>query len=264
MPTALRGGTATSWRCWGKGAPRVLMLHCSLAHSGAWEGLASRLRLSCVAFDAPGHGRSGPLNPAMDYQVQCLRVAEDFVAKRRMDVLGHSFGATVALRLTAEPPDSVRRLVLVEPLLFAAARGTDAFEAHGAAIRPYVEALEAGDARLAAQRFTAMWGTGVNWSDMRKAHRDALAAQIRVIPAQNGALFEDNARMLAAGRLEAIAAPTLLLAGAVSPAIVHAIQDVLEARMPQTQRVVIAGAGHMAPITHPGPVANAVRGFLGP
>ncbi|MDJ0627961.1 MAG: alpha/beta hydrolase [Rhodobacter sp.] len=262
MPIALRGGTRTFWRTWGSGPPQALLLHCSLAHSGVWDGLVRRLDIPAVAFDAPGHGQSGPLDQTLDYQVQCLRVTEDFLGREPMDVIGHSFGATVALRLAAERPQAVRRLVLIEPVLFAAARGAPVFESHVAAFRPFAEALQAGNPVLAAQRFTAMWGAGVAWDQMRVAQRQALVDQIHVIPAQNGSLFEDNAGMLAPGRLEAIAAPTLLLAGSASPAIVHAIQDVLQTRLRMTARQVVPDAGHMLPITHAAEVADAIAPFL--
>lgn len=42
-----------------------------------------------------------------------------------VDVIGHSFGATVALRLALERPELVRSLVLVEPVLFAAAKAAE-------------------------------------------------------------------------------------------------------------------------------------------
>ena len=264
MPTAIRGGTETYWRTWGEGAPRVLMLHCSLAHSGAWDGLAQRLGCPCLAFDAPGHGRSGPRDPGQDYQDQCLRVAGDFVADGPMDIVGHSFGATVALRLAIERPEAVRRLVLIEPVLFAAAKGTAAYDRHVLAIQPFVAAIRAGDTPLAAQRFTDIWGTGVSWADMRAAQRQALTDQIHVIPAQNDALFEDNAGLLAPGRLDAVQVPVLLLEGAASPDIIAAILDVLQDRLPQTTRRSIRGAGHMLPITHPGAVAAAIGPFLTP
>ncbi|MDJ0823870.1 MAG: alpha/beta hydrolase [Rhodobacter sp.] len=262
MPVALRGGTETFWRSWGEGAAEVLLLHCSLAHSGAWEGFARALGRPAVAFDAPGHGQSGPVDPGVDYQVQNLRVAEDFLGNAPIDVVGHSFGATVALRLAAERPEAVRRLVLIEPVLFVAARGLPAFDDHVASIRPFVAAMEAGDTVRAARYFTAMWGTGVTWEEMRAEKQQSLAEQIHIIAAQDAALFQDSAGMVAPGRLEAIGTPTLLLAGGLSPPIVHAVQDELEARMPETERVVVPGAGHMVPITHAKAVAEVVSGFL--
>ena len=60
MPEDLIAGHFTPWRSWDRGGPRpVLALHCSLAHSGAWAGLAERLHgVTVTALDQPGHGRA--------------------------------------------------------------------------------------------------------------------------------------------------------------------------------------------------------------
>lgn len=262
MPTAPRGGTETFWRVWGDGKPQVLMLHCTLAHSGAWTGLAETLGRAALAFDMPGHGKSGAPDPGRDYQAQCLDAALDFLTGGAMDLIGHSFGATVALRLAAERPDLVRRLVLIEPVFFAAAKGTAAYDAHKADLRPFIDALEAGEPERAARIFTGMWGAGVAWEDMRAAQRQVLTAQIHIIPAQDAALFHDNAGLLAPGRLESLRAPVLLLEGGASPAIIGAISEALARRLPNARRQVIEGAGHMLPITHPDAVAAVAAPFL--
>ncbi len=262
MPSALRGGTQTYWRDWGEGAPELLMLHCSLAHSGVWDGVVKRLGFGCVAFDAPGHGRSGPIDPSVDYQDQCLRVTESFVADEPLHLIGHSFGATVALRLALERPATVRSLVLIEPVLFAAARGSAGYDGHLTGLVPFGAALEAGDSKRAAEIFTATWGTGVPWSAMREEQRHALADQIHIIPAQDGALFGDTAGLLTPGRLERLEMPVLLLEGETSPPIIPVILDALASRLPNTERAVVPGAGHMVPITHPGAVAAEINAFL--
>ena len=262
MPTAFRDGIRTYWKSWGEGAPSALMLHCSLAHSGAWEGLARRLGRACIAPDLPGHGRSGPMEPGADYQVQCLDVAQGFLGDAPIDLIGHSFGATVALRLALEQPDRVRRLVLIEPVLFAAAKAAPDYDEHIAVFHPFSEALRAGDPMLAAERFTTIWGTGVSWDRMREDQRQALAEQIHIIPAQDGALFQDNAGIMRPGRLERLQTPVLLIEGARSPAIVARILDALESRLPDARRVRIEGAAHMLPITHPDAVALAISPFL--
>ncbi len=207
-------------------------------------------------------GAAGRWIRRLDYQVQCLQVAEDFVADGPMDVIGHSFGATVALRLALERPEAVRRLVLIEPVLFAAARGTPEFDRHTAIFDPFIAAIEVGDRMLAAERFTTIWGTGVAWDRMRDDQRQALAEQIMIIPAQNGALFDDNAGVLHPGRLEALEIPVLLLEGAASPPIVASILDVLQDRLPDTTRRCIEGAGHMLPITQPQEAADLIEPFL--
>jgi len=262
MPTARCGGTKTFWRVWGNDPPDLLLIHCTLAHSGAWNALASRLDRPAVAFDLPGHGRSGPRDAKQDYLAQCESVAQSFVFSGKVDVVGHSFGAVIALTLALDRPDLVRRLVLIEPVFFAAARGTNAFANHMAKIHPFETAMRAGDRSAAAQMFTGMWGTGVDWDDMREDQRQFLTDQIDLIPAQAGAIFDDNSGVLKPGRLEAMEAPVLLMEGSATEPVIASVTAALTTRLPNTTRCVIEGAGHMLPVTHPTKVADTVLPFL--
>ena len=61
MPMEDRAGFPVHWTTMGaEGSAPTLALHCALAHSGAWQALVQALRdrLSVVAPDLPGHGRS--------------------------------------------------------------------------------------------------------------------------------------------------------------------------------------------------------------
>jgi lipase len=56
--------------------------------------------------------------------------------------------------------------------------------------------------------------------------------------------------------------PVLLVEGADSPPVIDAVQAALAARLPQAARMIVPGAGHMVPITHPDLVARAVQAHL--
>lgn len=260
MPSGMRGGTETFWRSWGDEAAQVLLLHCSLAHSGAWRGFAGRLGLPAIGFDLAGHGKSGPVKG--DFQTQCFRTAEDFLTEAPMDVVGHSFGATVALRLALEHPKAVRRLVLIEPVFFAAAKGTAVYDRYLKDLGHFTDPYNAGDTELAAQRFTEMWGGGVPWTQLPEPHRVAMAKQIHVIAAQDGAIFDDNAGQLRPGRLEALDIPVLLIKGQRSPSIISAVHDGLAERLPDVRQQILPGVGHTSPISHPAETAAMVGAFL--
>ncbi|KMW56098.1 Hydrolase, alpha/beta fold family [Candidatus Rhodobacter oscarellae] len=265
MPNGRRGGTECYWREWGEGAPEALLIHCTLAHSGAWKGLAPLLGRPAVAFDMPGHGRSGPWDRARDLHDQTTAMAEDFLTgDAPMNVIGHSFGATVALRLALQHPARVRRLVLIEPVYFVAAQGTEEFEAHAAMMAPFNAAIEDGRTVAAARAFTEKWGTGARWDDLRPDQRAALAEQITLVPAQAGAIFEDGPGLLAPRRLEGCAVPVLLAQGEHAWPVIDAVNAALAARLPHASRATIPGAGHMAPITHPEAAAEHIRAFFAP
>ena len=262
MPSAVRGGTDTFWRTWGGDTPSALMLHCSLAHSGVWTGVVDRLGLSAIGPDFPGHGKSGPWDRDQDFPTQCLRVAETFLSDTPMDIIAHSFGAYVGLRLAVENPQAVRRLILVEPIFFAATRDSEAFDSYTPGLQMFMDAFEAGDFVLAAQRFTELWGAGMPWTAIPPVQQQALVRNIGIIPAQDNGIFGDNAGLLESGRLEALEAPVLLMEGGKSPPIIHGVNAALLERLPNAQRERVAQAGHMLPLTHPAETAALIGAFL--
>jgi pimeloyl-ACP methyl ester carboxylesterase len=266
MPEAHVAGHPVHWRLAGAGRRAALALHCSLAHGGAWGAVAERLgdAFRVILPDLPGHGRSGDW-PAggeslHDRSTRIARaLAEPLAEPGPVDLWGHSFGATVALRLALESPSLVRTLALVEPVLFAAARGTAAFADFTAGNAAFADRLAAGDAEGAAAWFQGLWGNGLPFAALPPAQRAYIAARIHLIPAANAELIGDVAGLLRPGRLEALTIPVALVEGATSPPVIAAIGAALAARLPDARRHVIPAAGHMAPVTHPDAVAAAIR-----
>jgi pimeloyl-ACP methyl ester carboxylesterase len=179
-----------------------------------------------------------------------------------MHLIGHSLGATVALRLAVERPELVQSLVLIEPVFFAAAKGTVAYQNHLDEVLPFAQAFEQERYEEAARMFTDEWGTGAPREALPTAMRQACVDRIGLIPATEGALYLDNAGIFAQGRIEAISCPVLLIKGDQSPEIIAAINGALAARLPQATQVQIKGAGHMAPISHAAAVATEISRFL--
>ena len=253
-------------RRFGAGPRAAVLMHCSLAHSGAWTALAGRLedRLAMTAFDLPGHGRAPDWDGHTDLHDISTGWAAALAGAGPVDLIGHSFGATVALRLALERPGAVRSLTMIEPVLFAAAAqaGDPAFEAHQRATAPFDAAWAAGDAAEAARRFVGLWGAGKPWEALAPAQRAAMIARIGFVAATAHVLGEDAHGLLAPGRLEGLARPALIVTGGESPAVIPAIARALTARLPDAAHEVVAGAGHMVPLTHPGPVADAITALL--
>ncbi|MFA8384979.1 MAG: alpha/beta fold hydrolase [Pelagibaca sp.] len=261
----LRGGFPVYIRSFGTGPEPALLLHCALAHSKIWTPLASRLtdRLSMIAPDMPGHGRSAPCDGRSDLHDQVTAIARDCLGDGG-HVIGHSFGATVALRLAMEVPDRVHSLTLIEPVLFAAARESDeaVFQSYLDASRGFGAALEHEDWVTAAADFIAIWGDGRPWTTLSEKERAQFVAQMPFIRETEPCLVEDANGLLADGRPEAIRCPTQLIRGAQSEPVIAAIHATLGRRIPGAVDTVIAGAGHMVPITHPDAVAALIDDLI--
>lgn len=266
MPRGLKGGFPTYWTTFGQGPEPALLIHCSLAQSGVWGGLAQHLSgaLTMTAFDLPGHGRSGEWDGVAEMQGLCARMAADCAGEGPVDVIGHSFGATVALRVAHLFPARVRRMVLIEPVFFTAVLGGDARlrVLHAAETAAFEDAMEREEHEAAAKAFLGLWGDGTPWARIPEEQRARLAAQMPLIAAAGPALYADVGGLLAPGVLEALPGPSLLIEGSRSPEIIGAINTVLASRLPGAERSIIGGAGHMSPSTHPHAVSTEILRFL--
>ena len=254
-------------RQFGTGPRPVLALHCTIAHSGAWRGLAGALEggATLTTPDMLSHGRSPDWDRQGDYQDRSV-AAVAHLLDPGMDLIGHSFGATIALRLATEYPDKVRSLTMIEPVFFAVAL-QDAPEAqadHDRVAAGFSAAMATGDEALAARLFNRMWSTEAapRWPDLPEQTRAAMIRAIHVIPACHTSLYDDAPGLLAPGVLDRITCPSLLLRGSLTHPVIGVVNEGLAARLPAAVSQVIPGAGHMLPISHPAETAASIRSLF--
>ena len=267
MAVETKGGHPTWVTEFGHGPRKALLIHCSLAHSGAWNGVAGLLseRLTMRAFDLPGHGRSGDWTGERDMQEMSTAMAADVIgADGPMDIIGHSFGATVALRLAIERPGLVRSLVLIESVFMAAAVADNPGLAarYRAQSGDYLDAVRRRDHAAAARAFMGEWGDGRPWEALPQAQRDFLVSKIHLIEANQPTVMEDRPGLLEKGLIEQVTQPVLLMRGAQSSGFVEPIHDAIARRLIDARQVAVEGAGHMVPITHPEVTAREIAAFL--
>ena len=139
----------------------ILALHPSLAHGGIFAGLDLP---GLVAPDMIGHGTARDWDGRGDLHSECTRDALAVAAEMQgpIHMIGHSFGATVALRMALERPELLQSLVLIEPVLFCAARADEAPEYRDftASHLGFETLLTQGDLIGAARHFHRIWGDG--------------------------------------------------------------------------------------------------------
>lgn len=259
MPEAVQGGTTIVWREMGQGTRPLLLLHCGLGRSGMWRRVAAGLEDShrMIAPDLPGHGRSGPW-PDGDPHDAAFAAMAPFL-EDGLHLVGHSFGATVALRLALRAPGRVAALTLIEPVFFAAARGTAAAVAHRAAEESLFEAFATGDLMHTARLFNRLWGGGVPWDSFPETAQRAMADNMPFVVGTEPSLWQDRHGMLAPGGLEAVQRPVTLVRGSDTVPIIAAVHQGLLARLPNACEAIVEGAGHMLIVTHPDAVVEAIR-----
>lgn len=260
-------GHQTHVEQFGQGPRKGMLLHCSLGYSGAYSALGAQLggALTITAFDQPGHGRSADWTGEVDLQDQVTAIAEALLTEP-MDLIGHSFGGTVALRLAIAHPEMVRTLTLIEPPMLAVAK------ADNPAATPLIEsgmadfdsALDADDRDTAARIFTGQFGDGRPWDKLSPETRKAIADRIHLIRAGTPAVQHDVHGLLAPAKMSRAAMPALVIDSGNSGPFMSAVQAGLAQRLPDATLVRVAqkGGGHMLPITHPDAVAAEVLRLL--
>lgn len=124
-------GRQLEWAYWPAGpGPVIVLLHEGLGSVGLWRGfpqaLAAATGLPVFAYSREGYGHSDPadLPYPIDYMTRhATQVLPDVLAalgERRVVLMGHSDGATIALEYAGRVSDPrVRGLVLIAPHVFA-------------------------------------------------------------------------------------------------------------------------------------------------
>ncbi|MDA5555419.1 alpha/beta fold hydrolase [Shimia sp. MMG029] len=256
-------GHGIHWRVLGEGPRRALALHCNLGHSGAFRGIAAALNdlLTLEAPDMPGHGRSVPYRADVPTGQWMLDAILDQITEP-VDVIGHSYGGLLGLRLALLRPDLVRSLSLYEPvtMLGAQEKAPEEVAKNHAHMERIFARNDAGDPEGAVQLFVEEWGDGRPWSALPAEMRAQFAALMPFVIASQQDVLHDLGDIMP--RLGQIDVPVVVMDGALSPAIMKPACDYVAAQVQNGRRVTVAGAGHMGAISHAAAVAAEVRKTL--
>ncbi len=241
----------------GNGERPALFLHCGLASHQVLLPLAKLLpELTVTLVDLLGHGNSGPPSLSCDLSANASAVADVFDGPGL--VFGHSFGAVTALRFALDHPERVSRLVLVEPVLFAAAKEAASFEYFEADFAETGQAMEEERWADAAQGFLSIWNGAEAWAALPPSAQKSTAERMVVIKATGPDLVDDQTGILHGNQIDSLHCPVHLIQGSETQPIIFDIHAALATRL-SASLDVIDGAGHMAPITHPKETADLIR-----
>jgi pimeloyl-ACP methyl ester carboxylesterase len=238
----------------GRGRP-VVLLHSSMASKGQWRSLVERMRRShrLIAIDLHGYGatpmpdtrRPFRLQHELDLVESVLRVA--LLPNEPFHLVGHSYGAAVALQLAQQRPRRLRSLALFEPvayhLLPVGHAGRVELESVAARLR---ELAERDQTMLGAEQFIDYWSGPGSFAQLPRTLQLDLARQVPKTLLDFDALSRETLR---AEDHAGIDVPVCLFAGTRGPQPPRDVLDVLAKWLPHARRHRV-DAGHMAPVTH--------------
>jgi pimeloyl-ACP methyl ester carboxylesterase len=239
----------------GAGTP-VVLLHSGGMSSRQWRSLADRLGAAhrVLAPDLLGSGK----NPPWPDEV-AFRYALDVAAVGRLfdrfdgpaHVVGHSYGGLVALALARTRPDRVRSLAVYDPVAFGVlhepADAVGLADLARASADPVFTDEARGGNEEWMQSFVDYWNGPGAWRALPPTSREQFLRVGRKVFREVMSLMNDRTDAAAYG---VVTAPTLLLAGERSPVAARRVSEVLAGALPDARLEVIAGAGHMGPLTH--------------
>ena len=248
------------WRS-GGGRPLVLV-HGTTADHSRWQSVRGLLEdhATLCAVDRRGRGESGD---AEDYdlgrEVEDVVAVVDAIADEwggPVDLLGHSYGAFIALDAARRTPN-LRRLVLYEaPVVMADA-------VYPAGFAPQIESLLAEGRR---DEVVALF-----FREVVRMPEDQLTAfrQLPAWPARVAAAHTivREARATTSFRWDpesyaGLSVPVLLLSGSTSPEFLRTATAAQADALPDVRVTVLEGQAHTAMDTAPELFADAVISFL--
>jgi pimeloyl-ACP methyl ester carboxylesterase len=241
------------FRVLGAGPPLVL-IHGLGARGEDWAALIPGLAAAGFHVYAPdllGYGRSS--QPNVDYTISLEeKTVVDFmkaVHLDKADVGGWSMGGWIALKLTIDHPDLVKRLAI--------------YDSAGIYFPPTFNAtLFTPTDSLGVAKLTAMltphprpMPAFVSRAAIRKLQKNAWVIERSVISMEAG-------RDLLDFRLGGIHKPTLIVWGAADTLIPRSVGEAMHQQIAGSTLVLVNGCGHLAPAECSKPVLAATLRFL--
>lgn len=246
----------------------VVCLHSNASSSSQWRSLSELLadRFRVIAVDGYDAGKSPPwpspeplrLEDEARLLAPALQRAGD-----RFHLVGHSYGAAVAIRTALMYPARVASVVVYEPTLFCLVAGAEPQHSPAQGIwraaTAAADAVDRGDTAAGARHFIDFWMGSGAFDAMPPARQAAVAGSVRHVRRWRDTLTHEIMPLTA---LRSLAMPVLCMAGEDSPESSLSVVGVLRQTLPNMALAPQAGMGHMGPITHAERVNAQIAEFL--
>lgn len=149
---------------------------------------------------------------APDAELGAVEALLDMVG-RRVHLVGHSYGGTVALNAARRFPQQIAGLTLIEPVAFHLLRCADdlgSWREIAALAERHLARVDAGHDAVAAEAFITYWMGPAAWKQMPDAARDGAIRTAAKVAAEWRLMFAAKDDLDAIARIDT---PTLLIFG---------------------------------------------------
>jgi pimeloyl-ACP methyl ester carboxylesterase len=248
--------------------PTVVCLHSSSRSPQQWNPLIEQLRgrYRVIAPALHGHARGVPLPTdrtlTLDDEARLVERVIDGSAGR-VHLVGHSYGAAVALKVALRSSSRLLSLTLFEPILphLVRERASD----HGAFVDfAFLRVALQHDTRSdcperEAQMVVDYWSGRGAWSHLSGSERTRLVGALHILDANFDALFSERTAL---AEYAHIGVPALFLLGVDTPFPSERITSLLGATLPRATVRELEGVGHMGPISHARKINGVIEAHL--
>lgn len=236
-----------------KGAgPKVLLIHGVGLRAEAWTAQTDTLaqNFKVIAVDMPGHGESPrlPADPELaDYSDAIAEILDESTV-----VIGHSFGAMIALNLAVRHPGRVRAVAALNAIY-------QRDDAARAAVTARAESLDGVTVADPTATLVRWFGSGPSeerdacYRWLREVNPGGYREAYRVFASQNGPSEQV---------LKTLECPALFLTGAEEPNSTPAMSRQMAELAPKGRAEILPGAAHMLPMTHAAQVNAILKQFM--
>lgn len=270
MKVFLRSGIRIHWQRVGEG-PDVVMVHGLTGNLAVWHlhivpALRDRFRI--LTYDMRGHGYSDtpPSGYDPDSMASDLLELLDALGTERPAIVGHSYGADIALYFAARYPERLTEAIAIEPALPA----LEELRAHDGWVgwSYWVAALEGAGVTVPPERrsdlrwlMLATADLPMQWGPLRGLPRDPKPF-LRLV--EETTLPEDYRHVgtLTLERIQSIETPVTLMCGERS-AFIETFEHLRE-RLPNVHPILLPRTewGHFGPLEQPQLVAEQIAARL--
>lgn len=244
----------------------IVFFHSSLSTAGQWKSLIKSLqhKYLCVAIDALGYGKA-PVRENLDgYHLldEVERAANALQhanlpmnATNKVHLVGHSFGAAIAMRFASQYSSAIASLAIFEPVAFHL---LDKADTGYLEVERVDETVFKSDAETAAKGFYEYWNGEGNFARLPAKIQVRFASLMATVTSDFHALMHCEKTLQDYQHFDF---PKLLMFGEQTRHSAKQVVAALKGNWSNLTTVSVSG-GHMSPVSTPEEVNPHILEFL--